>query len=132
MFIVKLAEGWWTERDFEVVSGVNKLDKNAFVNLLGVAQRLSQGSTSWASEQIGSFNGSQVNVRFMHQSTAEWHVHPETDEMFVVLAGSVTIDTENGSFPLIQNDCFIVKAGTQHRARTDESTTLMTLIRKTA
>ena len=56
------------------------------------------------------------------------HLHTDTDEMFVVLSGSVTIDTENGSFKLNANDCMVVKAGTKHRARTDETATLMTLI----
>lgn len=106
------------------------LEKNASVNLLNIAQRLSLGTASWANEQIGSFNESQVNVRFMHKTIAEWHVHSETDEMFVVVSGLVTIDTEDGIFPLTKNDCFIVKAGTRHRARTDESTTLLTLISK--
>lgn len=63
-------------------------------------------------------------------SVSQWHIHPETDEMVVVLSGSVTIDTESESFSLAQNDCFIVKAGTQHRAKAAEQATLMTLIGK--
>jgi mannose-6-phosphate isomerase-like protein (cupin superfamily) len=98
------------------------------INLSKVAEKLSQDASSWASEQIGSFNGSQVNVRVMHQAIANWHLHPDTDEMFVVLSGSIVIDTEDGEFPLTQNDCFIVKAGTRHRAKTDGTAMLMILI----
>jgi mannose-6-phosphate isomerase-like protein (cupin superfamily) len=50
--------------------------------------------------------------------------------MFVVLSGSITIDTENGEFLLTQNDCFIVKEVTRHRAKTDGTAMLMTLISK--
>jgi mannose-6-phosphate isomerase-like protein (cupin superfamily) len=100
----------------------------ALINLSKVAEKLSQNASSWASEQIGSFNGNQVNVRVMHQAIADWHLHSDTDEMFVVLSGSITIDTEDGEFPLTQNDCFIVKAGTSHRAKTDGTAMLMTLI----
>lgn len=64
----------------------------------------------------------------MRDAIAKWHVHTNTDEMFVVLSGSVSIDTENGSFDLNANDCLVVKAGTQHRARTETPATLMTLI----
>ena len=102
------------------------------INLSKVAEQLSQNASSWASEQIGNFNGSQVSVRVMRQAITDWHLHPDTDEMFVVFSGSVTIETENGEFPLAQNDCFIVKAGTLHRAKTDETAMLMTLISKSS
>lgn len=100
------------------------------INLLEVAENLSKNASPWASEQIGNFNSSQVNVRVMHQTITDWHLHSDTDEMFVVLSGSVTIDTENGEFPLTQNDCFIVKAGTRHRTKTNKTVILMTLINK--
>lgn len=106
------------------------MEAKALVNLLEVAQRLSQNTESWSSEQIGSFNGSQVNVRVMHPIITDWHVHADTDELFVVLSGSVTIDTEDGEFLLSQSDCFIVKTGMRHRAITEENTMLMTLICK--
>jgi mannose-6-phosphate isomerase-like protein (cupin superfamily) len=109
---------------------LNIFEARALINLSKVAEQLSQKASSWASEQIGSFNGSQVNVRFMQQAVADWHLHSDTDEMFVVLSGSIVIDTEDGEFPLTQNDCFIVKAGTRHRAKTDGTAMLMTLISK--
>ena len=110
---------------------VRKLETNKLVNLSEIAQRLFDSSTSWASESVDNFNGNQVESRVMRNAIAKWHIHPHTDEMFVVLSGSVSIDTENGSFDLNANDCLVVKAGTQHRARTDETATLMTLMEKT-
>lgn len=101
------------------------------VNLSEIAQRLSHDSSAWVSESVDRFNGNQVDVRVIRCIVANWHLHTETDEMFVVLSGSVTIDTENGSFKLNENDCMVVKAGTKHRARTDETATLMTLIGET-
>jgi mannose-6-phosphate isomerase-like protein (cupin superfamily) len=106
------------------------MEVRALISLSKVAEKLSQNASSWASEQIGSFNGNQVNVRVMRQTIADWHLHSDTDEMFVVLSSSITIDTENGEFPLTQNDCFIVKAGTHHRAKTDGTAMLMTLINR--
>ncbi|WP_299410267.1 cupin domain-containing protein [Acaryochloris sp. IP29b_bin.148] len=101
------------------------------MNLLEIAQKLSEDPLSWASESIGSFNGNQVEVRVMRHAIAKWHTHPRTDEMFVVLSGSVAIDTEKGSFDLKTHDCLVVKAGTQHRARTESTATLMTLMKAT-
>jgi mannose-6-phosphate isomerase-like protein (cupin superfamily) len=90
------------------------LKNNAPINLQSVSQKLSQEQTFWFSEEIRSFNENQVSVRFINNTVAEWHIHTETDEMFVILSGSVTIDTEDKSFPLGQKDCFIVKAGIRH------------------
>ncbi len=84
------------------------------MNLLDIAREISQSDPSWASKQIGNFNGNQVNVRFMHQNISKWHVHPETDEMFFVLSGSVVIETEGAFIALSQNDFFIVNSGIRH------------------
>jgi len=111
----------WQER-------LSRLEGEFLVDLSAIAQKLSDSPSSWASEFIDSFNGNQVEIRVMQHAIAQWHVHQATDEMFVVLSGSVSIDTENGSFDLSQNDCLVVKAGTQHRARTESTATLMTLI----
>jgi mannose-6-phosphate isomerase-like protein (cupin superfamily) len=108
------------------------LGNNRPINLVNVAERVSQRLVSWANEQIGVFNTAQVNVRSMYKTTSDWHVHPKTDEMFLVLSGSVIIEIEQDSFALSENDRLIVKAGMRHRARTDEFVTLMTLICKHA
>lgn len=68
----------------------------------------------------------------MHDAIAKWHVYTDTDEMFVLLSGSVSIDTESGSFDMTRNDCLVIKAGTQHQARTGATATLMTLVSKIA
>lgn len=70
-------------------------------NLSEIAQRLSSGTFEW----VDNFNGNQVEIRVMRGAIANWHIHKDTDEMFVVLSGSVSIDTENGSFDLSQHDC---------------------------
>ena len=100
------------------------------INLLDIAQNLSKSADAWDKEQIGNFNGSQVNVRYMNSAIAPWHEHADTDEMFVVLSGSVTIETEERSVLLTQNDCLIIKAGTRHRSKTDGVATLLTPITK--
>ncbi|BDM78475.1 cupin domain-containing protein [Acaryochloris marina] len=100
-------------------------------NLLEIVQKLSGGTSTWASEWVDNFNGNQVEIRVMRGAIANWHTHTDTDEMFVVLSDSVAIDTQNGSFNLVQNDCLVVKAGTQNRARTESTATLMTLISPT-
>lgn len=110
---------------------LRRLGANILVNLSEGTQRLSDSASSWASESVDNFNGNQIEIRVMRDAIiAKWHKHPHTDEMFVVLSGSVSIDTEKGSFNLKANDCLVVKAGTQHRARTETAATLLTMINR--
>lgn len=98
------------------------------INLSDIAQNLSQSAEIWEKEQIGNFNGSQVNVRYMNKALTPWHEPVDTDEMFIVLSGSVIVETEDRSVLPMPNDCLIIKAGIRHRSKTDSVATLFTLV----
>ncbi|WP_240755309.1 cupin domain-containing protein [Pedobacter sp. SYP-B3415] len=46
-----------------------------------------------------------------------WHLHPNSDETFMVLEGKLWIDLENESAELCPGDIFTVPAGVLHRTR---------------
>ena len=46
-----------------------------------------------------------------------WHVHTHEDEMFIVLDGEMSVDTEEGTVDLGPWDAFLVPAGVRHRSR---------------
>lgn len=47
-----------------------------------------------------------------------WHSHPDSDELFLVVAGELEIDFEGGSQArLMPWQCVVVPAGTVHRTR---------------
>ncbi|MEM8564106.1 MAG: cupin domain-containing protein [Pseudomonadota bacterium] len=73
----------------------------------------------WKSEALGTVNGSPVFHRTMENCMAEFHAHEENDEMFVVLSGTLYIDTEDHSYRVAAGDVHNVKAGTIHRARAE-------------
>lgn len=49
-----------------------------------------------------------------------WHDHPETDEAFLVVAGSLQIDLPERTVTLKAGELFVVPAGVSHRPRSDE------------
>jgi mannose-6-phosphate isomerase-like protein (cupin superfamily) len=44
-----------------------------------------------------------------------WHSHAETDEVFLVLAGSLRIEFRDGAVDLQEGEMVVVPAGVEHR-----------------
>ena len=44
-----------------------------------------------------------------------WHDHPDTDEAFIVLEGSLRIDLRDGSVTLGAGEMFVVPKGVEHK-----------------
>ncbi|PST83868.1 cupin domain-containing protein [Pedobacter yulinensis] len=46
-----------------------------------------------------------------------WHLHPDSDEIFLVVEGSVWVDLANRSLELLPGQLLTIPAGTPHRTR---------------
>ena len=44
-----------------------------------------------------------------------WHVHPGTDEVFIVLKGQLEIQLRDGNVVLKEGEMFIVPKGVEHK-----------------
>ena len=53
------------------------------------------------------------------------HSHPETDEFFLVLSASLTIEMDDGKVLLSPGDTYVVPRGRLHRPHADTETTLL-------
>jgi mannose-6-phosphate isomerase-like protein (cupin superfamily) len=57
-----------------------------------------------------------------------WHLHPTHDEAWVVLKGSVTIQTEAGQLLLKAGDAVRIPAGTRHSPTTSEADSTVLIV----
>jgi mannose-6-phosphate isomerase-like protein (cupin superfamily) len=57
-----------------------------------------------------------------------WHFHPDHDEAWVVLNGSVTIQTEEDPLVLTTGDAVRIPAGTRHSPTTSEDGTTVLIV----
>ena len=46
-----------------------------------------------------------------------WHFHPDSDESFLVIEGSIFIDLEDGTIELFPNQLFTIPKNVKHRTR---------------
>lgn len=65
-------------------------------------------------ESLTSVNDHEVRMSVMTQAFG-WHVHPDSDESFLVLEGELTITFEHSEVVLGPGEMFTVPRGTVHR-----------------
>jgi len=72
----------------------------------------------WQPKDIAYINDIALRVARI-DGTYHWHTHRDEDEFFLVLKGKISIDTEETSVELAENEGCLVKRGTRHRSRSD-------------
>jgi len=75
---------------------------------------LSSLSEPWQSVTVACFNGNEVMVAKAKDSYP-WHKHDDTDDLFLVLKGNLTIELRDQSVHLGPGELFVVPRGVEHR-----------------
>jgi mannose-6-phosphate isomerase-like protein (cupin superfamily) len=65
---------------------------------------------------VSYYNDSKVMVA-KARGEFVWHAHPDTDDLFLVLDGHLTIELRDGSVELGPGDLYVVPRGVEHRPR---------------
>lgn len=73
----------------------------------------------WQPHRLTSLNDYDVKV-VKTLGEFVWHTHPETDELFLVIAGELTIQLRDGDVVLGPNDVYVVPRGVEHCPRSEE------------
>ncbi|MGH1564692.1 cupin domain-containing protein [Mumia sp. DW29H23] len=79
---------------------------------------LSTITQPWQPHRLASINDYDVKVVKIHGEFV-WHTHPETDELFLVLSGELTIQLRDGDVTLGPGDVYVVPRGVEHCPRAD-------------
>jgi mannose-6-phosphate isomerase-like protein (cupin superfamily) len=72
----------------------------------------------WQPHRLTSVNDYDIKVVKLDGEFV-WHSHPETDELFLVLSGSLTIQLRDRDVHLGPMDTFVVPRGVEHCPRAD-------------
>ena len=78
-------------------------------------EKLSKFSEQWTPKVIAEMNDYQFKLVKI-EGEFVWHEHPDTDEAFIVIEGSMRIDFEDGSsVDLNEGEMYVVPRGVRHR-----------------
>ena len=99
------------------------MDKPRAINLNAV---LSSFHEAWSPRTVGTVNDYDVRVvRTSGEFTR--HSHPDTDEFFMVLSGSLTIRMDAGDVAVGPGEVYIVRKGVQHQPVSPDGATVLLL-----
>ena len=80
---------------------------------VNLADRLAMFSERWKPKIVGRYNDNKVMVVKV-QGEFVWHAHAETDDLFLVLDGQLTIRLCDREVELGPGELFVVPAGVEH------------------
>lgn len=86
---------------------------------LSFHEKLAKFSDRWSPKVIAEMNDYQFKPVKV-QGEFVWLDHPDTDEVFMVLDGQLTIDFRDGAVNLSAGEMFVVPKGVEHRPRADQ------------
>jgi mannose-6-phosphate isomerase-like protein (cupin superfamily) len=81
---------------------------------INFAEKLARIADQWQPRVIAELNDYQFKIVRI-EGDFIWHDHPETDEAFIVLEGTLRIDFRDGSVTLGPGEMHVVPKGVEHK-----------------
>ena len=91
---------------------------------INLAQKLSKFSDHWSPKVIAEMNDYQFKLAKL-QGEFVWHNHPDTDEVFIVIKGSMKIELEDGVVELDAGEMYVVPKGVMHKPSAEKECQIM-------
>ena len=89
--------------------------------VVDLAEKLGQFAEHWSPKVVAAFNDYEIKV-VKAGGEFTWHTHPETDELFLVVEGRLTIQFRDRDVVLGPGELFVVPRGVEHCPKADVET----------
>ena len=94
------------------------------MNTINLKDKLAKFSDHWSPKVIAELNDYQFKLVKI-QGEFVWHNHPDTDEVFIVIEGSMKIEFENETVQLKEGEMLVVPKGVEHKPYADSECKVM-------
>lgn len=91
---------------------------------INFADKLSKFSDHWSPKVIAEMNDYQFKLAKL-EGEFVWHNHPDTDEVFIVIEGSMKIELEDGVVELGAGEMYVVPKGVMHKPSAEKECQIM-------
>ncbi|MYM81616.1 cupin domain-containing protein [Duganella sp. FT50W] len=86
-------------------------------DVIDLSTKLASFDEAWQPRTVGLYNGHDLMVAKL-RGEYHWHVHPDTDDFFLVVKGEMEIDLDDGTtVSLSAGQLYVVPRGVSHRPR---------------
>lgn len=88
-------------------------------NAINLAKKFAKFSDHWSPKVVAEMNDYQLKlVKF--QGDFVWHDHPDTDEVFLVVRGSMEIEFRDRTVMVSEGELFVIPKGIEHCTRAEK------------
>jgi len=88
------------------------------MSVVDIAETLAQVTERWSPKVVARLNDYEIKVVKL-EGDFVWHSHTETDELFLVVSGTLTIQLRDGDVTVGPGQLFVVPRGVEHCPRSD-------------
>jgi mannose-6-phosphate isomerase-like protein (cupin superfamily) len=81
--------------------------------VVDIREKLSLFSEHWSPKLVARLNDYEVKVVKL-KGEFVWHTHDDTDELFLVIEGDLTIQLRDGDVQLREGQLYVVPRGVEH------------------
>lgn len=85
------------------------------ITKINLAEKFDKLTEHWSPRVVGSVDGTHLAKIAKLKGEFVWHAHEQEDEMFLVIAGHLTIELEDQTLELATGEMCVIPAGVRHR-----------------
>lgn len=97
--------------------------------IINIAEKLSAFSDYFNPRIVGSYNGNDLRLAKL-KGEFTWHSHADTDELFLVVSGTLKIAFRDGVRELAPGEMLVVPRGVEHRPSADAECAVLVIDRE--
>ncbi len=90
------------------------MSANGIPGVINLGDKLSKVDVLWTPKIVAQMNDYYIKLVKIEDEFV-WHSHPETDELFLVIEGSMRIDFREGAVELSEGEMVVVPRGKEHK-----------------
>ena len=91
---------------------------------INLQDKLAKFSELWSPKIIAQMNDYHFKIAKV-QGEFDWHSHPETDEVFLIVKGQLQLQLRDGTVTLNESDMFVVPKGIEHKPVAEQECHIM-------
>lgn len=92
--------------------------------VINLADKFAKFSELWSPKIIAQMNDYHFKLAKI-KGDFIWHSHPDTDEVFIVINGSLTIHLRDGEVLLKEGEMYVVPMGVEHKPSAQQECQIM-------
>ena len=89
------------------------------MEVVNLTEKFSQINNQWDPKIVAQLNDYHLKIAKI-QGEFVWHSHPETDEVFLVVDGSLTIHLRDRDLHLASGELCVIPRGVEHKPAAGE------------